>query len=62
MFDTRVRPEPKITKAQALDVKKVVRDLFEPLKREKLVLDWRKEERTRQAVRLWIEQKLDELP
>ena len=39
-----------------------MRELLEVLKREKLVLDWRKEQRTREAVRLVIEQKLDELP
>lgn len=32
------------------------------LKQEKLVLDWRKEQRSRAAVRLAVEIKLDELP
>ena len=32
------------------------------LKREKLVLDWRKTQATRAAVRVAVEDKLDELP
>ncbi len=32
------------------------------MKREKLVLDWRKRQQSRQAVRLCIEQELDKLP
>ena len=32
------------------------------LKREKLVLDWRKEQRTRAAVRVSVEETLDRLP
>ena len=32
------------------------------LKREKLVLDWRKEQRTRAAVRVTVEETLDRLP
>lgn len=43
-------------------VKKVANELLETLKREKLVLDWRKKEMTRAAVRQTIEIKLDELP
>jgi type I restriction enzyme R subunit len=35
---------------------------LELLKREKLVLDWRKEQRARAAVRLAVEEQLDELP
>jgi len=44
-------------------VKKVVRELFETLKREKLVLDWRKRQQTRAAVLITIQDYLDrELP
>jgi type I restriction enzyme R subunit len=35
---------------------------LELLKQEKLVLDWRKEQRARAAVRLAVEEQLDELP
>ena len=38
------------------------RELLETLKREKLVLDWQKTQATRAAVRVAVEDKLDELP
>ncbi len=37
-------------------------DLLATLKREKLVLDWRKRQQARASVRVTVEQKLDELP
>jgi type I restriction enzyme R subunit len=40
----------------------VARDLLEKLKDERLVLDWRKKQRARAAVRQCIEQMLDRLP
>lgn len=40
-------------------IKKVVRDLLATLKREKLVLDWRKKQQARADVRLAVEQVLD---
>jgi type I restriction enzyme, R subunit len=40
-------------------VKKVAKDLLEALKNEKLVLDWRKKQQTRAAVKLEIEMELD---
>jgi len=62
VFDLLTRPGPTLTKAEEAQVKKVARTLLETLKREKLVLDWRKRQQTRQAVRLCIEQVLDTLP
>lgn len=46
----------------AKQVKQSARDLLEldTLKAEKLVLDWRKQQRTRAAVRVTIEKLLDE--
>ena len=44
---TRPRPDQSGRKA---DVRKVARDLLETLKREKLVLDWRKRQQTRADV------------
>lgn len=52
----------KLTKKEEAQVKKIARELLETLKREKLVLDWRKTQATRAAVRVAIEDKLDELP
>ena len=62
LFDILTKPDPKLTKAQEQDVKKVARALLEVLKAEKLVLDWRTRQQSRAAVRQSIELKLDELP
>jgi len=43
-------------------VKKVAKALITKLKSEKLVLDWKKRQTTRAAVRYTIETMLDELP
>jgi type I restriction enzyme, R subunit len=43
-------------------VKGVAEELLAVLKREKLVLDWRKEQRTRAAVRVTVDETLDRLP
>ena len=51
-----------LNKKEEGKVKKVARELLETLKREKLVLDWRKTQATRAAVRVAVEVKLDELP
>ncbi|MDR3714151.1 MAG: DUF3387 domain-containing protein, partial [Puia sp.] len=44
------------------EVKKVAKELLQKLKSEKLVLDWKKRQATRAAVRYTIETVLDELP
>ena len=62
VFDLLTRPDMKLTKKEEAQVKKVARELLEILKREKLVLDWRKTQARRAAVRVTIEDKLDELP
>jgi type I restriction enzyme R subunit len=62
MFDLLTKPEPKLTKKQDVEVKTVARELLDTLKKEKLVLDWRKKQQSRAAVRLSIEQMLDRLP
>ena len=43
-------------------MKKVAKDLLGTLKQEKLVLDWKKRQATRAAVRYTIETMLDQLP
>ena len=40
----------------------MVRELLEVLKTEKLVLDWRKRQRSKAAVRAFIELELEKLP
>ena len=59
IFDLLTKPEPKLTHAQETDVKKVAKDLLDRLKSEKLVLDWRKKQESRAAVRQLIEIMLD---
>ncbi|MDR3673895.1 MAG: type I restriction endonuclease subunit R [Acidobacteriota bacterium] len=62
IFDLLTRPEMKLSKKEEQQVKKVVKDLIERLKTEKFVLDWRKRQQSRAAVRVCIEETLDQLP
>jgi type I restriction enzyme R subunit len=62
IFDLLTKPEIALTEAEEREVKKVAKQLLQTLKREKLVLDWRKRQATRAAVRVTIETVLDELP
>jgi molecular chaperone DnaK (HSP70) len=49
MVDLLTKPEPKLTKSQEGEVKKVVKDLIGKLHNELLVLDWKKRQQTRAA-------------
>ncbi len=60
IFDILTKPEPKLTKKDKIKVKKIVRDLLNKLKQEKLVLDWQKEQRTKATVKFFIEEFFDE--
>ncbi len=62
IFDLLTKPEMTLSKQEEQEVKKVAHDLLETLKKEKLVLDWRKRQQSRAAVRLSIEEILDRLP
>jgi type I restriction enzyme R subunit len=62
IFDLLMKPAPKMTEQERKQVKKVAHDLLDLLKREKLVLDWRKKEMTRASVLQTIEIMLDYLP
>ena len=62
VYDLLAKTGVKLTKRQEQEVKKVAKELLEGLKREKLVLDWRKKQQARAAVRQCIEQILDRLP
>jgi type I restriction enzyme, R subunit len=62
IYDLLMRPAPELTEAERKQVKRVAESLLELLKREKLVLDWRKEQRARAGVRLAVEEQLDKLP
>ena len=62
VFDLLTRPQVKLTQKETLQVKKVAKQLLETLKAEKLVLDWRKKQQSRAAVRVCIEAILEGLP
>jgi type I restriction enzyme R subunit len=62
IFDLLMRPGPDLTADEQAQVKRVAEQVLAVLKREKLVLDWRKEQRTRAAVRVTVEETLDRLP
>ncbi|MFH1930918.1 MAG: HsdR family type I site-specific deoxyribonuclease, partial [Pseudomonadota bacterium] len=59
IFDLLTKPEISLTKKEENQVKKVGRGLLEMLKREKLVLDWRKRQQSRAQVRVTIEDIFD---
>jgi type I restriction enzyme, R subunit len=62
VFDLLTKPEIALTKKETAEVKKVAKALLEKLKKEKLVLDWRKQQTTRAMVLTTIQEILDELP
>jgi type I restriction enzyme R subunit len=62
IFDLLTKPEMTLTKKEEQAVKRVAGDLLGTLKHERLVLDWRKRQQSRAAVRVSIEEALDRLP
>jgi type I restriction enzyme, R subunit len=62
IFDMLTKPGVQLTDEDKDEIKKVARDLLETLKREKLVLDWRKKQQARAEVKVTIEKALDTLP
>jgi type I restriction enzyme, R subunit len=62
IFDLLTKPEIELTDKEAAEVKKVAKSLLEKLKKEKLVLDWRKQQTTRAMVLTAIKDVLDQLP
>jgi type I restriction enzyme R subunit len=62
VFDLLTKPDPTLSGKEEQEVKRVARDLLETLKREKLVLDWRKRQQSRAAVLVCVEETLDHLP
>ena len=51
--------KPNLTEKEKNQVKKVAKELLFSLKKEKLVIDWRKKQQTRACVKLRIEKDLD---
>ena len=62
VFDLLTKPDVALTPQETAEVKKVARSLLEKLKKEKLVLDWRKQQTTRAMVFTTIQDILDQLP
>lgn len=62
IFDLLMRPAPEHSDDERAQVKRVAEELLAVLKRGKIVLDWRKEQNTRAAVRVAVEETLDRLP
>lgn len=62
IFDILTKPRVGITAKEEKQVKAVAKDMLATLKAKALVLDWRKRQQTRAAVRLCIEEWLDKLP
>ncbi len=60
IFDLLTEPDIKMSDADKNKVKAISRNLLSKLKAGKLVLDWRKHQQTRAAVRVTIEKLLDE--
>ncbi|SNC74480.1 type I restriction enzyme, R subunit [Marinobacter sp. es.048] len=55
LFDIITRPAPEMTKKEVAQVKVMCRELLDTLKREKLVLDWRKKAQAKGDVRRTLE-------
>lgn len=62
VFDILMKPEIEMTAGDKKQVKAVARKLLQTLKEAKLVLDWRKKQRTRADVYSTVREVLDELP
>lgn len=62
IFDLLTRPEPKLTKAQETEVKRVARDLLARLRELLGAVDWTAGQQSRAAVQSAIRFKLNELP
>jgi type I restriction enzyme R subunit len=57
-----MRPSPELSDDEKDQVKRVAEELLTILKRDKIVLDWHKEQSTRASVRVAVEETLDRLP
>ena len=60
--DLLTQPDITLTEKEKHEIKKVAKELLSTLKQEKLVLDWRRRQQTKAAVKVAIEDILDQLP
>ena len=62
IYDLLTKPEPDLTRAQAVEVKVAAKKLLDHIA-DKLVLDWKRKQQTRSAVKVAVRTMLDnELP
>lgn len=62
IFDLLTKPDIDLTEQEKLEVKKVAKALLDNLKQEKLVLDWRRRQKSKAEVKVAIKEILDQLP
>lgn len=62
IFDLLTKPDITLTEKEKQKIKQVAKELLSTLKQEKLVLDWRRRQQTKAAVKVAIEEILDRLP
>ena len=56
------QPNITLTETEKHEIKKVAKELLLTLTQEKLVLDWRRRQQSKAAVKVAIEEALDQLP
>ena len=59
IFDLLTQPDITLTEKEKHEIKKVAKELLLTLKQEKLVLDWRRRQQSKAAVKVAIEKILD---
>lgn len=62
IFDWLTKPNISLTEKEKHEIKKVAKKLLLSLKQEKLVLDWRRRQQSKAAVKVVIEEILARLP
>lgn len=62
IFDLLTKPNINLSKQEEKEVKDIAQELLATLKREKLVIDWKKRQQTRASVEVAIKDMLDRLP
>ena len=62
IFDLLTQPDITLSEKEKHEIKKVAKELLLTLKQEKLVLDWRRRQQTKAAVKVAIEEILARLP
>jgi type I restriction enzyme R subunit len=62
IFDLLTKPKITLSKQEQQTIKQIAKELLAILKREKLVLDWRKRPQTKAGVEVAIKDCLDQLP